>query len=160
MRAAKASEALDGVLSTSAFLVHPYLDQPNMGSGVLVITNDDMDRAIHLAKQLTEQFWELRFDFEPEVDTPERAIEKGLKVDGGPVLLVETSDCCGGGAAGDSVASLRALLDAMDAGVTQPALVPVVDPDAAAACHRAGLGKELMVDLAIVSILSGAARYL
>ena len=34
-----------------------------------------------------------------------------LTIDGGPVLLVETADCCGGGAAGDSVATLRALLE-------------------------------------------------
>ena len=85
-----------------------------------------------------------RFDLEPDIHAPDEAIAKGLKVDGGPVLLVEAADCCGGGAAGDSVATLTALLDAK---VTAPSLVPVADPEAAAACHRAGLGQEVTVAL-------------
>ena len=144
MCAAKALEGRDGVLSTSAFLVHPYLDQPDMGSGALAITDNDMGTAVSLANQLAEQYWARRFDLEPEIHTPDEAIAKGLKTDGGPVLLVEAADCCGGGAAGDSVATLTALLDAK---VTVPSLVPVADPEAAAACHRAGVGQEVTVAL-------------
>ena len=144
MRAAKALEGRDDVLSTSVFLVHPYLDQPDMGSGALVITDNDMDKAVSLACQLAEQYWTRRFDLEPDIHTPDEAIAKGLEVDGGPVLLVEAADCCGGGAAGDSVATLTVLLDAK---VTAPSLVPVADPEAAAACHRAGVGREVTVAL-------------
>ena len=144
MRAAKAFEGRDGVLSTSVFLVHPYLDQPDMGSGALVITDNDMGTAVSLANQLAEQYWTRRFDLEPEIHTPDEGIAKGLKTDGGPVLLVEAADCCGGGAAGDSVATLTVLLDAE---VTVPSLVPVADPEAAAACHRAGVGQEVTVAL-------------
>ena len=144
MRAAKGLEGHDGVLSTSVFLVHPYLDQPNMGSGALVITDNDMETAVSLANQLAEQYWTRRFDLEPEIHAPDEAIAKGLKMDGGPVLLVEAADCCGGGAAGDSVATLTVLLDAE---VTVPSLVPVADPEAAAACHRAGVGRAVTVAL-------------
>ncbi len=144
MRAAKALEGRENVLSTSVFLVHPYLDQPGMGSGALVITDNDMEMAVSLANQLAEQYWTRRFDLEPDIHTPDEAIAKGLEVEGGPVLLVEAADCCGGGAAGDSIATLRALLDAK---VTAPSLVPVADPAAAAACHRAGVGHEITVGL-------------
>ena len=144
MRDAKVLEGRDGVLSTSVFLVHPYLDQPDMGSGALVITDNDMQTAISLASELAEQYWARRFDLEPNIYTPKQAIAKGLEVEGGPVLLVEAADCCGGGAAGDSVATLRALLGAK---VTTPSLVPVTDPEAAAACHRAGVGQEVTVAL-------------
>ena len=144
MRTAKAHEGHNGVLSTSVFLVHPYLDQPDMGSGALVITDNDMEGAASLANQLAEQYWTRRFDLEPDIHAPDAAIAKGLAVDGGPVLLVEAADCCGGGAAGDSVATLTALLDAK---VTAPSLVPVADPEAAAACHRAGVGREVTVAL-------------
>ena len=144
MRTAKAHEGHNGVLSTSVFLVHPYLDQPDMGSGALVITDDNMETAVSLASQFAEQYWARRFDLEPDVHTPDAAIAKGLAVDGGPVLLVEAADCCGGGAAGDSVATLTALLDAK---VTVPSLVPVADPEAAAACHHAGVGQEVTVAL-------------
>ena len=46
------------------------------------------------------------------------------------MILVETSDCCGGGAAGDGITTLRALIDA---GVDELSLVPLVDPEAATA---------------------------
>ena len=144
MRTAKTHEGHNGVLSTSVFLVHPYLDQPDMGSGALVITDDDMETAVSLASQFAEQYWARRFDLEPDIHTPDAAIAKGLAVDGGPVLLVEAADCCGGGAAGDSVVTLTALLDAK---VTVPSLVPVADPEAAAACHHAGVGQEVTIAL-------------
>ena len=76
MRAAKALEGRDDVLSTSVFLVHPYLDQPDMGSGALIITDNDMEGAVSLANQLAEQYWERRFDLEPDIHAPSEAITK------------------------------------------------------------------------------------
>jgi microcystin degradation protein MlrC len=144
MAAAKALEGREGVLSTSAIMVHPYLDQPGMGSGALVIADGDLARAKALALGLARQYWELRFELEPQVHTPGEAVAAGLKVEGGPVILVETADCCGGGAAGDSAATLKALLEVELPG---PALVPVVDPQAAAACHQAGAGSQVELEL-------------
>ncbi len=144
MRFAKSHENTDGVLSTSVFLVHPYLDLPDMGGGGLVITNGDMDRAVSLAVEIARRYWERRFDLDPDVFAPAEAIRRGLEVEGGPVLLVETADCCGGGAAGDSVATLKELLG-ME--LPAPALVPVVDPEAAALCHRAGMDAVLTLQL-------------
>ncbi len=141
MRLTKAHEGHDGILSTSLFLVHPYLDQPDMGSGALVIADGDERRAIDIARSLAAEYWRRRFDLEPALYTPAAAIELALAVKE-PVVLVEAADCCGGGAAGDSIASLRALLEAQ---VREPALVPVVDPRAAAHCHAAGLGKQVTV---------------
>src|SRR5207245_7767971 len=86
---------------------------------------------------IARRYWERRLDLDPPVFTPAEAIRRGLEIEGGPVLLVETADCCGGGAAGDSVATLKELLRVELPGT---ALVSVVDPEAAAACHRAGVG--------------------
>ncbi len=144
MRFAKGLERTGGVLSTSAFLVHPYLDLPDMGGGGLVITDGDVGRAADLAAEIARRYWERRFDLDPPVYAPAEAIARGLRLGGGPVLLVETADCCGGGAAGDSVATLRALLAAE---VPGPALAPVVDPEAARLCHRAGVGAEVTLAL-------------
>jgi microcystin degradation protein MlrC len=115
-----------------------------MGGGGLVITDGDAEKSAALAKQIAEMYWEKRFDLEPETYTPERAIEHGLAIEGGPVLLVECADCCGGGAAGDSVCTLGAILEA-DLDVTS--LAPVVDPEAAQLCKVAGEGAS--VDLAL-----------
>ncbi len=144
MRFAKSLEGKPGVLSTSLFLVCPYLDLPEMGGGGLVITNDDLPKAEALAREIAMMYWQRRFDLEPKLDTPAAAIKKRLNTEGGPVLLVEPADCCGGGAAGDSVASLKALLDA---GLNETALVPVVDPEAAEICHRQGVGSEVTLQL-------------
>lgn len=144
MRRAKSYEGKGSVLSTSVFLVHPHLDRPEMGSGALVITNNDMETAVALATDLAGEYWRRRFEFEPHLFTPDAAIRRGVKIEGRPVILVEAADCVGGGAAGDSVATLRALLKA---DLREKSLVPVVDPDAAAACHRAGLGNEVTVML-------------
>jgi microcystin degradation protein MlrC len=104
MRRAKALEGQQGVLSTSVFLVHPNLDQADMGSGALVITDNDPAKATALARDLAEEYWARRFELEPTLYTPAQAIEQGLQIAGGPVILVEAGDCAGGGAAGDSVA--------------------------------------------------------
>lgn len=137
MRELKSHEGQAGVLSTSLFLVHPFLDVADMGGGALVVADGDLDRATELATRIAQNYWDRRVDFEPAALTPAEAIREGLKIDGGPVLLVETADCCGGGAAGDSVHTLRALLELKPAGV---ALCMVVDPEAAAACHEGGQG--------------------
>lgn len=144
MRRTKAYESEAGVLSTSLFLVHPYLDQPGMGSGALVITDGDQARAIEIAHSLALAYWDCRFELEPHTWTPADAVAAGLAIADGPVLLVETADCSGGGAAGDSVASLAALLHAAPDAVS---LVPVADPEAAAICQRAGVGAEVTLRL-------------
>lgn len=144
MRQAKLLESDPDVLSTSMILVQPYLDQPQMGSGAIVITDKKMDKAKTLARELADAYWQRRHELEPKVWRPEEAIAAGLLLHGAPIALIETSDCCGGGAAGDSVATLKALLAA---DLSEAAYVPVVDPDAAAACHAAGVGASVDLQL-------------
>ena len=144
MRLAKSFESCAGVLSTSSFLVHPYLDLENMGGGGLVITNNDAAQAESMAREITELYWQNRFALEPEIYKPRQAIELGLQINGGPILLVETADCSGGGASGDSVQTLRTLIE-MDLDAVSYA--PVVDPEAAQLCHRAGEGAEIEIEI-------------
>ena len=144
MHHTKSLEQRDDVLSTSLFLIHPYMDCENMGSGGLVITNDDLELAEKLAADIAMRYWGRRHDLEPQSFTPREAIVKGMRVPGGPVILVEAADCCGGGAAGDSIATLSALVDHQPA---VPSVCPVVDPVAAAACHEGGEGAELTLTI-------------
>ena len=87
-----------------------------------------------VATELAKEYWRRRAELEPELHTPDQAVAAGLQVEG-TVLLVET-------AAGDSAASLKALPGAALPG---HALVPVVDPVAASACHAAGTGSSVTV---------------
>ena len=144
MRLTKSFEERAGVLSTSLFLVHPYMDCEGMGSGGLVVTDNDLNTAVELSQEIASRYWDRRFDLEPTTVSPQLAIAKGLELRGGPVILVETADCCGGGAAGDSVACLSVLVDAE---IDVPSIVSVVDPEAAAACHAAGVGATVTLDI-------------
>ena len=76
MRFTKSLEEQDGVLSTSLFLIHPYMDLPEMGSGGLIITDDNIDLAVELANEIGQRYWARRHDLEPETHTPEEAIAK------------------------------------------------------------------------------------
>ena len=144
MRHTKALETDSRIMSTSLFLGHPYLDLPEMGSGGLVVADGDRQLAVELADDIARRYWNHRRELEPVTYTPREAVAEGMLVEGGPVLLVETADCCGGGAAGDSVASLRALIELAPG---ESALVPVVDAAAAQACTAAGVGAQLTLSL-------------
>ena len=82
MRMAKSYERGDGVLSTSAILIHPHLDQPNMGSGAIAITDDDKPSAVQIAQAIAERYWEARQEFEASLLSPAVAIQQGLQIDG------------------------------------------------------------------------------
>ena len=56
------------------------------------------------------------------------------------VLLVETADACGGGAVGDSVQSLKSLIDHSP---KEKSLVHVVDPFAVKKCFEKSIGSEI-----------------
>ena len=144
MQEAKRLEGEGAVFSVNPILVHPYLNMPDMGGGVLVVANDDESGAVSLAKRLAKRYWEKRFELQPETVSPADAVRRGLQSKGGPVLLVETADCCGGGASGDSVHTLRALLAEAPG---QAAIVPVVDPGAAQVAHSVGLGQAIRLRL-------------
>jgi len=126
-RRARETEKQPGVLSISCFQIHPNNDQPEMGSGAVVITDDDPELARHTALSFAEECWARRFEFEPEVVSVAEAVTRGRAADGA-VLLVDTSDYAGCGAPGDSVALLRELLALC---VTERCFTMTVDPTAA-----------------------------
>ena len=144
MQKAKRLESDGVILSSSVFLVHPYIDRPNMGSGALIITDNQPNLAVKYATEIAQEYWDRRLEFEPIVWKPEAALEVALNLKASSVLLTEVADTCGGGAAGDCVATLRALLASTE---KFTALYPVVSPKAVSTSHTAGLGKIVEVQL-------------
>ena len=143
-RRARRLETQPAILSVSCFQVHPYNDLPGMGCGSVVVTDNDPALAANEAHALAAEFWERRRAFETEHLPVAEAVACGRQVEGGPVLLVDTADCAGGGAPGDSVALLRELLAL---GVDEPAFLMVVDAAAAQACGRAGIGQTVSLQV-------------
>jgi microcystin degradation protein MlrC len=143
-RAARALEREPGILSVSNFYVGSYIDLPEMGSGTLVIADGDRSRARAGAERLARQYWESRHEFLVDSIPVEEAVRRGRLIEGGPILLLNTADTTGGGAAGDSIDVAAGLLGC---GITEPAVAMVVDPAAAAACHAAGEGADIALDI-------------
>jgi microcystin degradation protein MlrC len=144
MRQAKALEAAGQALSASCFMVQPWLDVPGLGFTGLVITDGDPEAASRHARALARRGWELRHEFQPQLVSPAEAIRQGLALTGGPVLLNDTADCQGGGATGDSVSTLAALLAAR---VGERSFAMVRDPEAVQVAQRAGIGNEVQTTL-------------
>jgi microcystin degradation protein MlrC len=142
--AARALERQPGILSASNFYVGSYIDVPEMTCGTLVITDGDAALAKREAERLAHQFWDDRNEFIVDSIPVAEAVRRGRAIDGGPVLLLNTADTTGGGAAGDSIDVATGLIAA---GVTEPALAMVVDPQAAAECHAAGEGADITIDV-------------
>lgn len=140
MRKAKSWEHAGRCLSSSVFLVHPYIDRPDMGSGALIVTDNDPDSAATMAREIAQEYWDRRQEFEPEVWKPDAAIRDAIKRGSSRSVLTEVADTCGGGSAGDCVAVLHALLG-IDSNIK--AIYPVVSPQAAATAIAAGVGSEV-----------------
>lgn len=140
MRKAKELEKQSGILTASVFCVGSYIDVPDMGCSAVVVANDDTALATDAVARLAGEFWDVRQQFQVEKLGVTEAVERGRAIAGGPVLLLDTADTTGGGAAGDSIDLVKGLLEA---GVTEPCLAMVIDPQAAEVCHKAGIGQEV-----------------
>lgn len=140
MNTAKELEMRGGILSASLFFVGSYIDTPEIGCGALVVADGNAGTAVAAAERLGEQFWARRADFTVATVSTAEAVRLGREIEGGPVLLLDSADTTGGGAAGDGIGLVRELLAC---GVTEPCMAMVVDAAAASRCVEAGIGKEL-----------------
>ena len=125
------------VVSISIFAGFPLADIHDAGLSVYVVTNDDQALADRLAEELSDLAWKHRREFLHEALPVRDAVARALAIDGRPVVLADMADNTGGGAAGDGTEVLRELLRV---GARQTTVACIWDPEAAAACARAGVG--------------------
>ncbi|MBL8231599.1 MAG: M81 family metallopeptidase [Bryobacterales bacterium] len=140
MRLAESAEAKGKAEAVSLFPVQPWMDIEEMGCAVVVVTDDDAAGAKKQARGLAAKWWKSKKQFEPELFQPQDAIGKALAMEGGPVVLAESSDSTGSGSPGDSTGVLRHLLKADLPG---PAAIFLVDPGAVEKAIAAGVGNRV-----------------
>jgi microcystin degradation protein MlrC len=133
-----------GLLDISLFPVQPWLDVPELGFGVTVTTDRDDRRAVELAESIADDAWASRREFTVDLVTPSNAIDRVHGTRCRPLLLSESADSPTAGAAGDSPAMIRALVDR---GASLRAYVTLVDAEAVRTCVRAGEGATLRLRL-------------
>jgi microcystin degradation protein MlrC len=141
-----AQEGRDGILSVSFGHGFPWADVPDVGAKMLVIADGDAARAAAVAERFAQRIWELRHETEKRLETPAQAIDAALAAppSGKPVVIAETSDNAGGGAASDGTEVLKLLLDR---GVRDAAIGIFWDPVAVMFCREAGVGATLPLRL-------------
>jgi microcystin degradation protein MlrC len=136
----QAREGRDGVLSVSVAHGFPWGDVPDVGTRVLVVTDDAPELGTLVAQEVGAELKTLRGRTMPTYLAIPEALDRALASDGGPVVVADVSDNPGGGAPGDSTFLLSALLER---GVDQAALGPMWDPMAVRLCFEAGEGSNL-----------------
>ncbi len=127
------------ILSHSIVLGFPYADVAEMGSAVIVVTDDDRSLARSLADAFGDQMVRMRHRFEPEFVCIEEAVSRAGKSVAVPVVLLDMGDNVGGGSPADSTAIVAELV----ARKIGPSFVCLFDPQAARTAMLRGQGSLL-----------------
>lgn len=140
----QALEGKDGVLSISVSHGFAWGDVSEMGTKVLVYTDNDQAKADALARQLADELISLREALAVNYPAIDASLDEALAFDGGTVILADGADNPGGGAAGDSTFILRRMAER---GIVNAAIGPMWDPIAVRIAFDAGIGARLMLRL-------------
>ena len=143
LRECQRLEAEGIALAAGIMIGNPFTNVPELCSQVLVMTDGDAVAAEREAVRLAREFWPLRFRMQGKLIALDRAIAQANPISG-PVIFTDAADATSSGASGDSNAIIKAL---KDSGYRKRVLAPLVDAQAAAAAHKAGVGAEIEVTL-------------
>ncbi|WP_256367370.1 M81 family metallopeptidase [Acidisphaera sp. S103] len=137
------AERTEGVLSVSLAHGFPHGDVADLAARLVVITDNDPAKAQTLANSLAAKLWETREALRPNYLSIDAALDEAIRSEG-PVVLADTSDNAGCGAANDSTFILRRMLER---GLTSVVSANYWDPVAVRFCFAAGVGGTLRLRL-------------
>lgn len=133
-------EADKDILSIS--VIHGFMagDVPEMGTKLLVVTDNKPDKGSALARDLGLELFSRRGTFiMPQIDE-KQAVAEAMAATSWPVVIADLWDNPGGGTAGDATVVLQELLDR---GARDTAIGTIWDPMAVQICMAAGEGAEI-----------------
>ncbi|WP_315918100.1 M81 family metallopeptidase [Mesorhizobium sp. SP-1A] len=137
----KAMQGRDGILSIS--VIHGFMaaDVPEMGTRIMVVTDDARERGDELAERLGRELYARRAELAMTMLGPDDGIDRVLAVRAQdrskPVVVADVWDNPGGGVAGDGTSLLRRM---MERGLDNIGVATIWDPVAVTFCHAAGEG--------------------
>jgi microcystin degradation protein MlrC len=144
IRKAQALEAAGKAEAVSIFPVQPWMDIDEMGCTVVAVTNGNARRAQKIADSLAARLWKTKKSYEVKLHTVEDALAAAEQLEGGPVVLAESSDSTGSGSPGDSTGVLKHLVKAKLSGT---AAIFLVDPQAVEKAVAAGVGATVKMSI-------------
>ena len=145
MRRVSVLERQQGMLDISVFIGFAYADVPDCLTSIIAVSDGDPGLAQEMAGRVAEMVWENRIEFmniRPLISV-EEAVERAMRAQKGPVVLVDVADNSGGGAPCDNTEILDVLLQKG----AEDAVVPLRDPDAVASAMAAGVGSLLEIEV-------------
>ena len=143
IREARRLELEGKAMSAGIMIGNPFTDVPELCCQVVVATAGDEVLATNEALRLAREFWPLRHRMQGKLVSLERSIAQASSISG-PVIFTDAADATSSGATGDSNLILKGL---RDGGYRKRVLAQIVDPAAAAAAHKAGVGASVTVGL-------------
>lgn len=136
----KAMEGQDGVLSVSFGHGFPWGDVEDVGAKMLVVTDNDPEKAARIARSFASEIFEAREQMRGDYLGIDAALDRAVAATSGPIVLADVSDNAGGGAPGDSTFILRRIIER---GIEDVASCLYWDPIAVRMCREAGEGATL-----------------
>jgi microcystin degradation protein MlrC len=137
-RRLQALESRPDVLAAGLATVQPWLDIPELGSAIVVTTDNDPQLAEELSRELASELWLRREEYLPELLTAQDAVARAYANRQGLVVLSDAADATTSGSPGDSVWVLQELLRY---DWPRPVLVTVVSPEIVQAAEGLGIGQ-------------------
>ncbi len=143
----KSMEGKNNILSVS--VIHGFMagDVPDLGTKILVVTDNDADCGDAMAESLGMELFAFRGSTRPDFLSPDEALRQAdldmAKHDNrGPVVVADVWDNPGGGVAGDSTIILNEMFKHR---ITNAALATIWDPIAVRTCFSAGIDAKLIL---------------
>ena len=139
----KALEGQGSILSVS--IVHGFMaaDVPELGTRVLVVTDDDEEKGEELAATLGMELYGYRGTTRPPYKSTEEAVKIAKNFDGEqPLVIADVWDNPGGGNSGDATLLLEHVLSEE---LENVGVATIWDPQAVQICFAAGEGAEIQL---------------
>ncbi len=103
------------VLDSSIFMCHPFLNHPDLGWSVYVITDNNQELAEQLADELAERCWALKDKLPPKFISADEMIDKVKSLTiarkMGCITVCDASDVVGAGGTGENTALLKVIME-------------------------------------------------
>ncbi|MEO0398132.1 MAG: M81 family metallopeptidase [Pseudomonadota bacterium] len=133
------------LLDISFFSGFPFCDTAATGASAVLVTNGADKRFADIVEAFGQEIWDTRDFSSIRSGTMKEAVAEARNTPGdGPFLIGDWTDTPHGGAYGDCVNALRALIEE---GVSDAAFGAVFDPDVVKQAHAAGEGATIDVEL-------------
>ena len=138
------AEQNKSILAATFFGGFPLSDMADSGASVVVIADNDKNKAGEQADEIAQLAWSRRSEFVYHTGSLEKSVSDAKKQSEYPVILLDHEDNCGSGGTQDVMAVIKDVIKQDLEGV---AVAAVYDPDAVKEMQKAGVGKKIKLSL-------------